>query len=117
MDKIICECGSDNFTEINIWTMSSRLDALFPGGDGPEPEYSGDTEWGECALIDSWLCGSCGKEIPGPNAGAWALAVGHGVLVISPAQLREIADDLEREGPDFCRTILVSGVNVDVVAP
>lgn len=40
------------------------------------------------------------------------------ILSITPESLREIADDLEREGANFCRTVLADdGTEVDIQLP
>lgn len=39
-------------------------------------------------------------------------------ITVTPEALREIADDLEREGPNYCRTLRTDGgEDIDLVAP
>lgn len=53
------------------------------------------------------------------NALAGALrAKGNPILTITPESLREIADDLEREGTNFCRTVTADdGTLIDIAPP
>lgn len=40
------------------------------------------------------------------------------IIYLTPDQLREIADDLEREGLNYCRTIVAEdGTLIDILLP